>query len=260
MIIEVASLAPEAREHYRVRGERVTTADAVAQAHKTMGAFHRYGAQVTEDGYGPEDYGRLSDAADTLLERHTDRSDAMDASKLTGVTYHAALRGAKNGRQSVRTLFNTCIPPLRDNGKLQEVARIESLLKQTRAAPDDNTLIDHLKRLQAMLNEPMLAPLIATRGGAGIGARLQTSREALMAAIRDRAAHPDVAAASEERNIIEGIIVVNTRNAYAAARIAARRLGQPAIANEFKLIHFRSSTRTSPVEDEPGTDEPETSE
>jgi hypothetical protein len=265
MIIELASLSPEAREHYRIRGERVTTSDAVAQAHKTMGAFRLFGVQVAEDGYGPEDHERLSDATDTLLERYTDRSEALDASKLSGITYHTARRGARQGRQSARTLFNTCIAPLRDTGKLQEVARIESLLKQTRAAPDDNALIDHLKRLHAMLNEPMLEPYVAGRGGASISARLQSSREAFMAAIRERAAHPDVAATSEDRNIIEGIIVVNCRNAYAAARIAARRLGQPAIANEFKLVYLRSSTRTTPVEDEPatgepGTDEPETSE
>lgn len=261
MLIHVSSLAPEAREHYRVLGERVATPDAVAQANKTLRAFEHFGVQVSEHGYGVDDHGRLSDAHETLLARHTDRSGAMDASKLAGVTYSAALRGAKHERQSARTLCNTCISPLRDEGKVQDAQRLETLLKQTKAAPDDNTLLDHIKRLQAILAEPALMPLFATRGGPSISARLETSRVTLLGAIRDRAAHPDVSVASEERNIIEGIIVVNCRNAYAAARVAARRLGQPHIANEFKLVYFRSNTRSAPAGDEPeNDDQPETSE
>jgi hypothetical protein len=119
-----------------------------------------------------------------------------------------------------------------------------------------------MKRLHGMVNEPVLAPIIAGRGGPGIITRLQTARDNLLLAIRDYAGNPDVSAVSEERNILDGIIVVNTRNAYAAARIAARRLGQPAIASAFKLVHLRK-TRNTPVEDvdpdEPGT-EPEPAE
>lgn len=260
MLIVVSSLAPEAREHYRVLGERVATPDAVAQANKTLRAFEHFGVQVSEHGYGVEDNARLFDAHETLLARHTDRSEAVDASKLAGVTYSVALRGAKHERQSARTLCNTCITPLLDEGRVQDATRLQTLIKQTAAAPDDNTLLDHIKRLQAMLADATLAPLFATRGGPSISTRLETARVTLLGATRDRAAHPDVSTASEERNIIEGIIVVNCRNAYAAARVAARRLGQPAIASEFKLVHFRSNTRSAPAGDEPPTGEPGTVE
>jgi hypothetical protein len=257
MTIDVSALAPEARAHYRILGERVTTRDTLAQADMTILAFVRFGVEVSDNGYGLEDHTHLSDTRDTLLQRHTDRSDAMGASQLAGVTYSVALRGAKDERMCVRTLLNTCVTPLRDTGKLQDAQRVESLLKQTSAAPDDGALLDHMKRLHVMVNEPVLAPLIAGRGGPGIIARLQSARDSLLLAIRVHAANPEVSAVSEERNILDGIIVVNTRNAYAAARVAARRLGQPAIANAFKLVHLRK-TRNAPVEDvDPGDDQDE---
>lgn len=262
MTIDVSALAPEARAHYRILGERVTTQATLAQADLTILAFGRFGVQVTDSGYGSEDHGQLSDTRDTLLQRHTDRSDAMGASKLAGVTYSVALRGAKDERMCVRTLLNTCVTPLRDTGKLQDAQRVLSLLKQTSAAPDDHILLDHMKRLHAMVTEPVLAPLIAGRGGPGAIVRLQTARDNLLLAIRDHAGNPEVSAVSEERNILDGIIVVNTRNAYAAARVAARRLGQPPIAAAFKLIHLRK-TRNTPVEDvdpDDDQDEPEPSE
>lgn len=254
MTIDVSALAPEARAHYLLLGERVTTPNALAQADKTIRAFVRFGAEVTDNGYGPDDHAYLSDTRDTLLARHTDRSEAMGVSKMAGVTYDVAERNAKDERLSGRSLLNTCVTPLRDTGKLQEAQRIQTLLKQTSAAPTDDVLLDHLKRMHLMLNEPFLVPLITGRGGPSIIARLQTARDNLLAAIRDDAAHPDVSAVSEERNILDGIIVVNTRNAYAAARVAARRLGQPAIATAFKLVHFRRSN-TPIVDDEPETPE-----
>lgn len=249
MPIDVSTLPAESREGYLELGRRVTTANSLAQANKTILAFGRFGVEVTAHGYGTDDDARLSDARDTLLERHSDRSDAKGASKVSMGTYLTALSGAKQERLSVRTLLTSCISPLRDGGNLADANRVRSLLDQTSAAIDDTTLLDHMKRLHAMLNEPMLESYIATRGGPGMIVRVISARESLIAAMRERAANPEVSALSDERDILDGIIVTLTRNAARAARVAARRLGQPAIAQEFKLIHFRS--RASAPEPEP---------
>lgn len=251
MPVDVSALSPESRKIYLGLGRRVTTPNALAQANKTLGAFVLYGAEVTEEGYGPDDDSHLSDTRDTLIERYTDRSDAKGASKVAKVNYLKAVREAKQDRLGARNLLTSCVLPLRDGGNLSDAQRIQSLLDDTSAAPDDTTLLDHMKRMHATLIEPVLVPLIAGRGGPGLTVRLETSRDKLLAAIRERAAHPEVSALSDERDILDGIIVSLTRNAARAARVAARRLGQPAIAKEFELVYFRS-TRSIPADgDEP---------
>jgi hypothetical protein len=248
MPVDVSALPPESREVYLDRGRRVTTPNTLAQANKTIRAFIRYGAEVTADGYGPEDDAHLSDTRDTLIARFTDGALARDASKLVTVDYVSARRDAKDDRESGRTLLTSCLARLRDGGNLQDAKRVQNLLEQTSAAADDTTLIDHLSRLHGMITDPALTPLITTRGGPGLIGRIQNSREALLTAMHQRVGHPDVSALSDERDILDGIIVTLTRTAARAARVAARRLGQPAIASEFKLVYLRAG-RNGVIED-----------
>lgn len=249
MPVDVLALSPESREIYLELGRRVTTPDSLAQANKTIRAFARFGAEVTAHGYGPEDDAHLSDTRDTLLDRFTDGSTAKDASKLSKVDYVSARRDAKDDRQSVRTLLTSCATRLRDGGNLPDAKRVQSLLDQTSNVANDTALLDQLSRLHTMINEPVLVPLIINRGGPEMLVRIPTSRESLLTAIRQRAGHPDVSALSDERDILDGIIVTLTRTAVRAARVAARRLGLPAIAQEFKLVYFRT-TRGDSVEDD----------
>jgi hypothetical protein len=241
MPVDVSALSPESCEVYLELGRRETTANTLAQANKTEGAFARWGVQVTEDGYGPEDDAHLSDTRDTLITRFTDGSNAKGASKLATADYLSARRDAKDDRQSVRTLLSSCLPRLRDGGSIQDAKRVQSLLEQTSVAASDNVLIDHMARLGAMITEPALVPLIVTRGGPGLIVRINNSREALLAAIRQRASQPEVSALADERDILDGIIITLTRNAARAARVTARRLRLPAIAQEFKLVYFRTT-------------------
>lgn len=262
-VVDVSTLPPESREVYLDLGRRVTTPNALAQANKTIRAFVRFGAEVTLHGYGPDDDSHLSDARDTLIQRFTDGSDAKGASKLATGTYHEARRDAKDERESVRALLTSCVSRLRDSGNLADAKRLQVLLDQTSSAPNDTALLDHMKRLHAVLSEPVLEPLIINRGGPDMLVRIDRSRNFLLSAIRERGGHPEVTALSDERDILDGIIVTLTRNAARAARVAARRLGQPAIAQEFKLVYFRS-TRGGGIEDgaeptpacAPATDEP----
>ena len=244
MPVNVSALSPESREVYLERGRRVTTPDALAQADKTIRAFLRWAAEVTANGYGPDDDTYLSDTRDTLLARFTDGSNAKDASKLAMVDYVKAQRDAKDDRQSVRTLLISCLTHLRDGGSLPDAKRVQTLLEQTSTAANDTALLDQLTRLYNMINEPVLVPLIVNRGGVDMIVRVQNSRESLLTAMRQRAGHP-VTALADERDILDGIIVTLTRTAYRAARVASRRLGLPAIASDFKLVHFRAHVGSS---------------
>ena len=249
MPVDVSTLPLEACEHYLELGRRETTHNTLAQANKTIRAFAQWGVQVTQDGYGPEDDAHLSDTRDTLIARFTDGSNAKDASKVATVDLLKARRDAKNDRQSARSLLSSCVPPLRDRGDVQDARRVGSLLEQTSTFEHDIALVDHLSRLHDMISEPVLVPLIVNRGGPGLIVRTRNSRENLLVALRERAGHPGVTALANERDILDGIIITLTRNAARAARAASRRLGLPAIAQDFKLVYFRA-TRNGAVDDE----------
>jgi hypothetical protein len=255
MPVDVSALSPESCEHYLELGRRESTANTLAQANRTIGAFARWGAQVTEDGYGSEDDAHLSDTRDTLIARFTEGSDARGASKLATADHVSARRNAQDDRQSVRTLLSSCLARLRDGGNIADAKRVQSLLEQTSTVTGDTALIDHMARLGAMIREPALVPLIVSRGGPGLIVRVQNSREALLAALRQRASQPEVSALADERDILDGIIITLTRTAARAARVTSRRLRLPAIAQEFKLVYFRT-TRSGAADNggEPTTD------
>jgi hypothetical protein len=260
MPVDVSALSPESREHYLQLGRRETSHNTLAQANKTIGAFAHWGAQVTEDGYGPEDDAHLSDTRDTLLDRFTDGSNARGATKVATVDLVMARRDARGDRRSARSLLSSCVPPLRDRGNVQDARRVQSLLEQTSSVEHDTALIDQLTRMHDIISEPVLVPLMAGRGGPGLIVRIQRSRENLVAALRERAGHTGGTALANERDILDGIIITLTRNAARAARAASRRLGLPAIAQDFKLVYFRSGGASAtddgaePTPPEPATD------
>jgi hypothetical protein len=93
------------------------------------------------------------------------------------------------------------------------------------------------------------------RASGQIAQRLTDARDELLACDYENAAHPEVAATAENRTLLCGIAITLVRSANAAARVAARRLGQPAIAVAFKLVHLepprRKRAAAAPPADEP---------
>jgi hypothetical protein len=153
--------------------------------------------------------------------------------KLTGKNYQSASRKARLARRSAITALQTT-------------------LEDTSALPGSEELPKQLQLLFDVLGQPVVAAAVADRGGPGIAGRLHVAREAVLAAQRERAGQTPVAAAAEERDILEGIVVVLARSANAAASVAARSLGQPSIALDFALTYL-SPSRTAGAE-EPSSD------
>jgi hypothetical protein len=101
-------------------------------------------------------------------------------------------------------------------------------------------LFDHLQALHRVLTLPAVVPVISSRGGDRATRRLVEARDALLAATRENAGHPEVRTEAEAREVIE------------AARLASRRLGLPSIADAFRLTQLAPwRTRRKPGAPEP---------
>jgi hypothetical protein len=193
----------------------------------------------------------FADVCDELLTADGDHLQLLDDNKLLGRTYEDTKRDAKDTRESARTLVRMSIPPL-EKSKQEELARrAELVLASTSVVRGDKKLLDQMKSLHELLSEAALTSIIASRGGPMIVASLDSTRKSLLALVQARANKPEVAAAADRRDILDGMIVALARAAYAAARVASRRLGQPAIATAFKVDLLRPRRAGTPATDEP---------
>lgn len=250
MTIDIAALAPKAREKYLAIGQRYATADVLAQADKTLAALAKYGALLVVYGFGSNDGVRLVERRDTLLEHATNQLQVSGNRKNNRKSYLTILRQAKDERLSVRTVLELTGDDLLEAGEDDAAKPIRTVLDDTSAEAEDAALLKQLKALHAVLAVPVLAPFIAPRGGVEILARLATAQTDLRGALSGRNGDPEIAAASEVRDILDGMVVTSCRAARAAARVAARAHGQPAIARAFKLDLLRRSRDNTAPDDE----------
>jgi hypothetical protein len=254
MPFDIGSLTPQERTRYRALGQQYATADVLAQASKSLNAYELYGHLLAALGFGADDGGLLFERRGFLRESDTGHIQAVDDRRFLGKTYQTVKRDALDERLSARTLASMSISPLNKANQPELAQRAELVLQQTSNVTGDKQLVDQLNTLHEVLTAPALATIIATRGGPGIIAGLQTTRDALIGAMQARAGKPEVASAAEYRDILDGAVIVLCRAARDASRVAARRHGQPAIAAAFKLDLLRRSRSHAPTD--PGAEDP----
>lgn len=255
MAIDIATMAPKAREKYLAIGERYATPDVLAQADKTLSALTLYGTILVLFGYGLDDGQRLAELRDVLLEYSTNQVQSAGARKNSRKSYLTTLRQSKDARLSVRTVLGVAHDALLESGEEEAAKPIQTVLDDTSAEAEDADLLDQLKALHLVVTAPALESLIASRGGPAIIERLTAAQTGLRAVLRGRAGDPERTAASQIRDILDGMVVTSVRAARAAARVAARAHGQPAIARAFKLDLLRPTRATEPDDETPGLPE-----
>ena len=263
MTLDIASLAPRARERYLAIGRRYSSEDVLAQAHKTLLAHQKYGHLLVAYGFGLHDAERVAEGRDLLHASKVGRTHVSSDRKILRNFQTGARRRARDERTCIITVLELAIDTLYENNQPEAAARVVVALDQTAVQPPkDQQLLEQLDTLEEILVDPEVVAATADRGGPDILLRLRQARADLNGTVRQSAAKPEVAAVNDERDILDGIIVSLVRAARKAARIAARHLGQPAIATEFKLTHLRSrpgstnpDTPSDPPAD-PGTDAP----
>lgn len=247
MSLDIDGMAPEARAHYYAIGVRYTTADVLAQADMTMHGLSLYGPLLIPCGFGEEDGQDLSIGRDELRTQETGGGQTSTERKVIVQNASDVIDTAKQQRLLAITVLKSSLRLLRQGGHKAALALVENTLTDTSALDDDTDLPAHLGRLQTALEEPTVAGIVASRGGAEARAEVTTLQPAVRTAQSDRTEHPAVTAAAERRDILDGFVITLCRTARAASRIAARKHGQPAIAAAFELVHLRRKPSRKPA-------------
>lgn len=266
MTLDISLLAPRARERYLAIGRRYSSEDVLAQAHKTLLAHQKHGHLLVAYGFGLGDAERLAQGRDRLHATKVGRTQASSDRKILRNFRTRARSRARDERTCIRSVLELVADSLYESSQHEAAGRVVVALDDTAAQPPkDQQLLEQLDTLEEVLVDPPVVEAMADRGGPDILARLRAARTDLNDGVRQSAAKPEVSAIADERDILDGIIVSLARAARKAARVAARHLGQPAIATEFKLTHLRSRPAGTPDLDtpsdlpaDPETDEPAT--
>jgi hypothetical protein len=251
MPIDMDSMAPQAREHYHGIGRRYTTPAVVAQGEKTLRGVAKHAAVLAEEGFGPDDALELADRVAELRAQDTDRAQAAGLRKIIVQACTDEVDKAKKWRKSTRAILTAGLRVLRQTGDEATIRQVHTVLKETRTLGGEENLSKQMQMLYAVLAEAPVLTTVATRGGLKVHASYPIVHPALVAAQGDRAAQPPATAASERRDILDGIVVELARGAHAAAKLAARALGQSSIAADLALTHLKRGRAGTPEIDAP---------
>ena len=248
MAIDIATMSPQARERYLAIGIRYATERVLLQGNKTLQALVKYALLLVDYGFALRDGDRLAAACDRVRELMVGRAQADGSRKLTGESYRTAARNGRNARRSAITALSACVSELLEQGDEPVAQLVQTALDATSHLPGGEALPKQLQMLLDVLAHPVVAAAVADRGGPSIATRLENTRKSILTAQRERAGHTPVSAVAEERDVLEGIVVSLARSANAAARVAARTLGQPSIALEFALTYLDGSRNAGPAD------------
>jgi hypothetical protein len=237
MPIDFDSMAPDARRAYIQTGERYGSEDTLQQADATLEGCGKYGQVIRRFGFGGGDEGDLKDARQALLDAGVQRAGASASRSKARSGFRDTQRRGKDDRQAARSvltgardsLAHSVLPEAAD-----AVRRIASALEKTAVTGSSvTTLIEQLTLLKNTLADPTVAAAAQERGGPEASIDLTAAISALGTATRP--AKRGTPVETERLNFYDGIIVEKARLARKAARAAARKLGQPAIAAAFAL-------------------------
>lgn len=255
MALDLESISPEARRRYIRIGRRYETPDVLAQGDQIVLGLVQHGLIVAQHGFGAEEQEQVVDARDMLQERQHGKDQAVAQRSITGQTYEDAVEDGKAVRQSARATCKTVDKSATEKGEVDVSRVVRTALTQTSRLRANKFLLDHLSTLHTAVTTPIVLPFVITRGGGELIVRLQNARDALRTAQSARAGHTPVTAVSEERDLLDGMVVALARSARDAAKAAARHLGQPSIAAAFKLTHLRRSAARAPELPDDGDDD-----
>lgn len=248
MSVDIDAIAPVARKRYLGLGRRYITASVLAQAEKTMRGLGKYGPLLIEHGFGDEDGQDLATVTAALRLQDTGSAQAAGMRKMTSQTASGTFEKGKLGRRSLRTILGGTMRVLLEQGHEDTATRVKTALAETRTLRGNAALPRQLAMLLDVLTDPAVAAAAQNRGGSPAAVTRLTALQAdLVNALGDRAEQSPTTSANERRDVLDGIVVTLCRQAYAAAQLASRALGQPAIEVEFELTHLTPWRSSAPA-------------
>lgn len=257
MAIDLETI-PKARRLKLIRlGEQFGSQDTLDQANQTLAAYERHAPPLKMSGFGAKHAAELKGARDGLVEAGVGREAAKGKKKVTGDAYVKAYTQAATARINARTVLAGVKEDLEASGTSEEAAAtVSATLRQTRsAAKKAEPLAQQLALLGDTLKHPAVAQVGADQGGPEALAEIEASIPALRKADQEDVGVRGTPVETETLDLLDGIIVQLVRRARRAAIAASKRIGNPAMAEAFKLDKLYRSKGGSNAEDEGGEDE-----
>jgi hypothetical protein len=249
MAIDLATIPPEARARFIKLGRCFSSRRTLKQSRRTLGALGSYGELIAIYGFGAEDTEDMTQCRDLLIEAGVERDATVAQRKTTKKDFLKAMRAGKDARLHGRSVLFTAQRLLSLSiveGAAAARNGVATALEKTESCGDDSDqLANQLDQLRASLSLPVVAALVAGRGGPQAVAALTTSATALRLLTDNRPVRGGTPEETERLDLIDGIIVTLARSARRAARSATRALGRPALADAFKLSDLYGSSTSA---------------
>lgn len=249
--LDLSMLSPKARNDYILAGRQFGSNDTLAQANQTLKGLASHGAELIAHGFAASDAARLTAARDALVEAGVGRDEARGDKKVTSATYLASMKAGKEARETARSILTGARRALNEKAdppSEDAVKQIDAALQQTRSAGTDAAkLADQLDLLRGVLEETPVANEAAERGGPAAQSDLLAKAADLRSAAAARTSGPGTPAETEQLDLLDGIILALTRDAFKAASAAAKRLGKPALVADFELTRLYDRRNAAPA-------------
>jgi hypothetical protein len=259
MTLDLSSITPSARATYIRLGRHHTSADTLAQAEQTLSALAKYADEVADVGFIDADVKQLAAAREALQAAGVGRDETVTKKKTSRTTFHAAMRAAKDARLTANTVLDNvkrALFPLGDDASLEATKKIDSTVEVTsKAGADPMALAGQLDLLGKLFADATIQKAAKARGGKDVQTSLADCASALRDAAKAIAGAPGTPGATDDVDLIDGLIVTIVRSARKSGRAAAKKLGKPAIAIEFELTKLYAHRPTAAAAaTSPGTD------
>jgi polyhydroxyalkanoate synthesis regulator phasin len=239
MALDLTKYTGEEREQLVYVGRQYGSGDTLKQAEKTLLGLDKYGAQLKAQGFSASDTQRLQGARDALLAAGVSRDAVQGQKKVTNKSYDTAIKEGKIARESARSIIENTLRDVR--GSADEEQRkcaqlIQTTLTQTGTAPEEATALStQLELLRAILEKEAIASFLKERGGVEGQEEVSSALKSLGGVELKGVALRGTPAETERLDLIDGIIIELVRSARKAAKVLAKKLGEPAIVAAFEL-------------------------
>ena len=237
-----AKLSADKKMEFFISGRRVGTDKVLAQAERVALGWGAHGAKLSRSGFLQEDMDAMMVHVEDQRARYAEREDTQADKKVSRRGARADEREAKASRRELADCGRAVLGAMRtadkDEATQAAVARLELAVQAATGSSDDITkLRDRLRGLIVALDQPELAVEVALRAAEALvdaRPRLVALEEGIRALAQQRGASE----LTEALDLVDGILMQYARDARRAARQAARRLGEPAVADAFALVYI----------------------
>ncbi len=242
MPLDLSSFSPSARTSYITLGRQFSSTETLNQANQTLRGLTAHGAELVQHGFGPDDAQQLQESRDAIRAAGDGRVEARNDKKVTSASFIAAMKDGKLARETGRSVLagtRRALHNQSDAAAQAAVKAIDAALGATKLAEEEaEKLAGQLNTLRGVLVDTTVAAAAANRGGPQAVTDLQAKSTALGVVAAAHTGAPGTPVATEEMDLLDGLIVTLARQARKAAIGASKRLGKPALVADFELTQL----------------------